>query len=64
MNTPEKIKEALKKEAQRLEGKPGLVKLQKFYDEMEGKGLIRKQTYTLPQLDTIGRSIYHRMKTR
>ena len=32
---------------------------QEFYKSMVDQGLVLKQEYTLPQLDTVGREIYH-----
>ena len=31
-----------------------LKKLQAYYEEMRNLGLVKKQEYTLPQLDTVG----------
>ena len=34
------------------------VRLRAFYEEMKRLGLVRKQTYDLPLMDTIGHSIF------
>ena len=33
-------------------------KLQEFYQEMQRAGIARKQTYSLPPLDTVGRRLH------
>jgi hypothetical protein len=60
MSISEKLKDVLREEGQKFEDNLDFVKLQEFYVEMKNKGLVRKQEYNLPPLDTIGRSIYHR----
>jgi hypothetical protein len=59
----EKLKKALDEEEQKLTAVVGFAELQAFYNEMQAKGLVLKQRYSLPQLDTIGRTIYHRVKS-
>jgi hypothetical protein len=36
------------------------VRLSAFYDEMKRLGLIRKNEYDLPLIDTVGRTLYSR----
>lgn len=60
MNTSQKIKDLLKEQEQKFANCPKFHELQQFYLEMEEKGLIRKQEYNLPRLDTIGWSIHHK----
>ena len=53
-------------ESQRA-GKDEFVRLRDFYEEMKRLGLVRKHTYELPLMDTIGHSIFSRsadIKTR
>ena len=44
-------------ESQRAETEE-FVRLREFYEEMKRLGLVRKQTYDLPLMDTIGHSIF------
>lgn len=39
-------------------GGEALRRLQEFYLDMQRKGLVRKQKYDLPLIDTIGRGLY------
>lgn len=39
-------------------GGEDLARLQEFYLQMTRKGLVRKQEYDLPLVDTIGRGLY------
>lgn len=36
------------------------VRLSAFYDRMKRLGLVRKQEYDLPLIDTVGRTLYNR----
>lgn len=37
---------------------PKFLELQKFYSDMQAKGIAKKQEYNLPQLDTVGHRLY------
>lgn len=63
MTIVEQVKDAIKQGEQTFANDPDFAQLQKFYEDMQRKGLVRKQGYSLPQLDTVGRTIYHRINT-
>lgn len=44
-------------ESQRI-GTEEFFRLREFYEEMKRLGLVRKHTYELPLMDTIGHSIF------
>jgi len=60
MQLSEKLKDVLNKEEQKFATSPEFAELKEFYVDMQRKGLVRKQEYSLPRLDTIGWSIRHR----
>jgi hypothetical protein len=35
-------------------------RLREFYEEKKKEGLVRKQEYTIPPIDTVGRTLYTR----
>jgi hypothetical protein len=39
------------------------VELQKFTKKLQDSGLIKKQSYSIPPVDTIGRKFYESFKT-
>ena len=57
MTIEEKLKEVLVGEKER-EQDAKFKALRDFYETMKKGGLIRKQEYTLPPVDTIGRSLF------
>ncbi len=57
-STVELLQEALRKLEREAVGNTELARLQEFYLEMTRKGLVRKQEYDLPLVDTIGRGLY------
>ena len=57
MNIKEKIEQALEGKRESLLADPEFTKLQEFYLEMQRLGVVRKQEYTLPPLDTTGRRV-------
>lgn len=59
MKTSDKLQDVLKQEGQKLKSSPKFAEIQEFYIDMEQKGLVVRQEYRLPPLDTIGRNIYH-----
>lgn len=58
----EKIAKRMQKEFDKCQANfskdPKFQELQKFYLEMQAKGIAKKQEYSLPQLDTIGHRLY------
>lgn len=57
MTIEEKVKEVLAEEKER-EKNPNFQNLRDFYETMKKEGLVVKQEYTLPPVDTIGRSLH------
>lgn len=43
---------------------PDFDRLREFYEEKKREGLIRKQEYTLPTMDTVGRTSFRRSWNR
>jgi hypothetical protein len=54
MTIEEKMKQVLSDDAR--PSTPEFDRLRDFYEEKKKEGLIRKQEYTLPPMDTIGRT--------
>lgn len=54
------IEEKMKKVLSEREGpeNPDFERLREFYEEKKREGLIRKQEYTLPPMDTVGRTSF------
>jgi hypothetical protein len=63
MSTSERLKEVLVEELQNLSTDPSFAELQAFCSAMQEKGLVLKQEYSLPPLDTIGRTLHNRVKS-
>lgn len=57
MTLEEKVKKVLADEAER-EKNPNFQSLRDFYQAMKKEGLVVRQEYSLPPVDTIGRSLY------
>lgn len=57
MTVSKELQNTLEKEQQNFANSEGFQELQEFYADMQTKGLIRKQKYSLPLVDTIGWSI-------
>jgi hypothetical protein len=60
MTIGENVEKALQEAVKNLElgSDPKFAELQQFYNEMRAKGIAVKQPYSLPMVDTIGRSVY------
>jgi len=54
MTIQEKMKQVLAQPAR--PASPDFERLRDFYEEKKREGLIRKQEYTLPPMDTVGRT--------
>ncbi len=58
----EKIVKRMQKEINKYQSNfskdPKFQELQKFYLEMQAKGIAKRQEYSLPQLDTVGHRLY------
>ena len=59
MASIEQLTKVLEEKQQRLSADAEFVKLQAFYREKTEQGAVVRNEYTLPQLDTIGREMYH-----
>lgn len=57
MAIEDRVREVLAEEKER-EKTPSFQNLREFYEAMKKEGLVIKQEYTLPPVDTIGRSLY------
>lgn len=62
MSLTEQVRKALPEAESSLRQRPGFVELSEFYHEMVRRGIIQKKRYEFPLLDTIGRSLYRKMK--
>ena len=58
MNTVSELKETLLETEKRFGANPDFLRLRDFYEEMKRRGLVRKQDYSLPPLDTTGQGLY------
>jgi len=59
MTTTEQVQNVLKAKHQELVRDASFQKLQEFYRKKSEEGAVIKRDYALPQLDTIGREVYH-----
>lgn len=59
MTTTEQVQKVLSEQRQKLAADSGFQKLQEFYRTKSEQGAVLKKDYALPQLDTVGREIYH-----
>lgn len=59
MSTVNEVRETLEQHGEHLARDPQFCELQEFYQEMVKDGLVLRQEYSLPPLDTVGREIYH-----
>lgn len=57
MQIAKRVQKAMKETKRDFAKDPGFVKLSEFYQKMQNAGAVRKQEYTLPPLDTIGRRL-------
>jgi hypothetical protein len=57
MTIEDRVREVLAEEKER-EKTHDFQNLREFYEAMKKEGLVLKQEYTLPPVDTIGRSLY------
>ena len=58
MSIVENVEKVLKEDGEKFAQNPEFKELQEFYSEMQRLGLVTKQEYTLPPLDTGGQR-YH-----
>lgn len=57
-STVKQVQEALRTFERQAGTNEDLARLREFYLDMQRKGLVRKQKYDLPLIDTIGRGLY------
>ena len=58
MAIAKQVERVIESEKAYFEDQQSFADLQEFYSEMQAKGLVVKQTYNLPLLDTIGINLY------
>ena len=58
METTDEVRRVLVEKEQAFAADPEFVRLRQFYDEMRRQGLVKKQEYALPPLDTAGQQLY------
>ena len=58
METTNELQKLLAAKEHELASNPEFVRLREFYEEMKRLGLVTKQEYSLPPLDTGGQRIY------
>lgn len=64
ITTTEQVQKTLNEKRRKLVADESFLKLQEFYRQKYEQGAVVKQEYTLPQLDTVGREIYHLLAPR
>ncbi len=57
MHITKRVQKAMKETKRDFDKEPGFAKLSEFYKRMKNAGVAKKQEYSLPQLDTIGRRL-------
>jgi len=62
MTIEDKMKQALAQSEQKGPDNPEFQRLREFYEEKKREGVVKKQEYTLPQIDTVGRIFYARCR--
>lgn len=62
MSIEESVKKVLKDDGKEREKSENFRNLRDFYQQMKDEGLVIQQDYTLPPIDTIGRSFYATQK--
>ncbi len=58
MQTIEKLQAEQQKNQKKIEKDQKLKDLTAFLQDMEKQGLVKKQTYTIPPVDTIGKRLF------
>ncbi len=58
MKTTTELKKVLADKAQTFAPSPEFIKLREFYEEMKRQGVVKKQEYSFPPLDTTGQKLY------
>ena len=58
MKTTTELKKVLAEKEQAFAPSPEFVQLREFYEEMKRQGVVKKQEYSFPHLDTTGQKLY------
>jgi hypothetical protein len=58
MSIADRVKETIDIKHQEFDSDDEFQKLSEFYKQMQQAGIARKQTYSLPLPDTVGRRLY------
>ena len=58
MKTTTELKKVLAEKEQNFAPSPEFVQLREFYEEMKRQGVVKKQEYSFPHLDTTGQKLY------
>lgn len=61
MSLAENVTETVKKNEEAMEQKGNYARLNAFYTKMKELGILQKQEYTIPPLDTTGRRVQELM---
>jgi hypothetical protein len=58
MQTTDELRKVLAEKAQIFAPSPEFIQLREFYEEMKRQGVVKKQEYAVPPLDTAGQKLY------
>ena len=58
METVDEVQKVLAEKEQDFTADPEFLRLREFYEEMKRKGLVKKQEYSVPPLDTAGQQLF------
>lgn len=62
METVIELQKTLAEKEKDFSSDPDYQRLRDFYEEMKRQGLVKKQEYSLPPLDTTGQGLYQAQK--
>jgi len=62
MSIVKRVKDTTKEIHKGLAGTPEFDRLNDFYKKMKESGIAKKQEYSLPPIDTVGRDLYQKMQ--
>ncbi len=63
MSITEEVNRIIGEQEKKMAEGTGSIELAEFYAEMRRLGIAKKQEYSLPPLDTIGRQLYRSMSS-
>lgn len=64
MSIADELSKVLEQGKNKFDKHPDFIELQKFYNEMADLGLIKKQSYSLSPVDTVGKKLYESYKVK